>query len=70
VDSASGRLLWQVTSLAVGELPLPRAAIPALLDAVRVPGAVGRQVPLPLTGAFGDVRVSPAGVRLYRAAPR
>jgi hypothetical protein len=67
---SSGRLLWQVRSLAVGDLPLPRPAIPALLDAVRVPGADGARVPLPISGAIGDVRVTPDGVRLYRVSPR
>ena len=68
-DSA-GRLLWRVTSLQVGAFPFPRGTIGALLKAIRVPGVEDARVPLPVEGRIGDVRVSPAGVRLYRASAR
>lgn len=69
VDSA-GRVLWTLTSLKVRDFPFPRSTIPAILRALRIPGAESGSLPLPVGQAVGDVRVSPAGVRLYRAAPR
>jgi len=67
---STGRLLWRVTSLQVGAFPFPRGTIGALLKAINVPGVEDARVPLPVEGRIGDVRVSPAAVRLYRASAR
>lgn len=69
VDSA-GQLLLTVTSLKVGQFPLPRATIPRILAAAHLPGARDASVPLPVGQRFGDVRVSPAAVRLYKRTAR
>jgi hypothetical protein len=69
VDSA-GHVAWTITSLKVRDFPFPRGTIPAILRALRIPGAEPGTLPLPLGQTVGDVRVSPAGVRLYRAVPR
>ncbi len=69
VDS-TGVVVWTLTSLKVKDFPFPRSTIPAILRALRIPGAENGSLPLPLGQAVGDVRVSPAGVRLYRAVPR
>lgn len=67
-DSA-GRLLLTVTSLSVGDFPFPRSTIGAVLRAMRVPGASGRTVPVPLEQRVGDVRIVNGTLRLYRAEP-
>lgn len=68
-DSAGG-LVLTVTYLRLREFPFPRATIPRILRAARIPGAMGARVPLPGTAGIGDVRVSPGGMRLYRRTPR
>jgi hypothetical protein len=69
VDTA-GRLLLTVTYLRLRDFPFPRATIPRLLGAAHLPGVDGATMPLPVSARLGDVRVSPAGVRFYRASPR
>ena len=66
----SGRLVLTVTYLRLRDFPFPRATIPRILLAARIPGAIGARVPLPGTAGIGDVRVSPSGLRLYRRTPR
>ena len=68
-DTAGG-LVLTVTYLRLRDFPFPRATIPRILRAARVPGAIGARVPLPGTAGIGDVRVSPSGMRLYRMTPR
>lgn len=66
----TGRLVLTVTTLRLRDFPFPRATIPRILRAARIPGAIGARVPLPGTVGIGDVRVSPSGLRLYRRTPR
>jgi hypothetical protein len=67
---SNGVLVLTVTYLSLRDFPFPRATIPRILRAARVPGAIGARVPLPGTAGIGDVRVSPSGMRLYRRMPR
>lgn len=67
---ADGRLRWAVDRLVIREFPFPRSVIPAILRALNLMDAREVAVPIPLPVAVGDVRVSAAGMRLYRAAPR
>ncbi len=69
VDSA-GQLVLTVTYLKVGDVPLPRATVPRLLAAARIPGAHESSVPIPMHERIGDVRVSPEAVRFYRRTAR
>ena len=69
VDS-TGRVLWTLTSLKVRDFPFPRGTIPAILRSLRIPGVEEGALPIPVGERVGDVRVSPTGVRLYRAPPR
>jgi hypothetical protein len=66
----SGGLVLTVTYLRLRDFPFPRATIPRILRAARIPGAIGSSVPLPGAAGIGDVRVSPSGMRLYRRMPR
>jgi hypothetical protein len=68
VDS-SGQLNITVRYLQLRDFPFPRATIPRILDAARIPGVAGARVPLPGLPRVGDVRVSPRAVRLYRGSP-
>ena len=62
-----GHLVWTIDELTLRDFPFPRAVIPAILQAMSVTDGKGAAVPIPLPAAVGDVRVSPAGIRLYRA---
>jgi hypothetical protein len=68
VDSA-GRVRWRITSLSIRDFPFPRSTLPALVRQLRIPDATDGSVPIPDAGTVGDVRVAPAGVRLYRRSP-
>jgi hypothetical protein len=61
---------WTVDRLMIREFAFPRAAIPAIVDALGIPGVRGAAVPIPLPPGVGDLRVRPAAVRAYRASPR
>jgi len=65
-----GRVVWTIDELRIREFPVPRSVIPAILRAMSLPAGNGAAVPIPLPAGVGDVRVSPAGIRVYRAAPR
>ena len=65
-----GRVVWTIDELRIRDFPFPRSAIPAILHAMSLTDVTGATVPIPLPAGIGDVRVSPAGVRVYRAAPR
>jgi hypothetical protein len=65
-----GRVLWTIDELKIGNFPFPRSVIPAILHAMSLTDAQGAAVPIPLPAGVGDVRVSPSGVRVYRAVPR
>jgi hypothetical protein len=67
---ADGRVMWTIDELTVRDFPFPRRVIPAIVNALHVPDAQGAAVPIPLPAMVGDVRVSPTGVRVYRASPR
>ena len=69
VDS-SGQLYITVTYLQLRDFPFPRATVPRILEAARIPGAQGARVPLPGLPRVGDVRVRPGSVRFYRVSPR
>jgi hypothetical protein len=65
-----GRVLWIIDKLKIHDFPFPRSVIPAILHAMSLTDAQGAAVPIPLPAGVGDVRVSPSGVRVYRAVPR
>ncbi len=67
---ADGRLRWTVDQLTIRDFPFPRSVIPALIRSFAMTRAADAAVPIPLAAPVGDVRVSAAGVRLYRAASR
>jgi hypothetical protein len=67
---ARGRVTWTVDELAIRDFRFPASVIPAIVRELRVPGARGAAIPIPLPAPVGDVRVSPRAVRLYRASPR
>ena len=69
LSAERGGLVLTVTYLKLRDFPFPRGTIPRILQAARVPGALGARVPLPGTAGIGDVRVSPRRLRLYRSAP-
>ena len=66
VVTPDGRLWWRIDELKLGDLSLPRATIPVILKAMSVTDGQGASVPVPLPTPVGDVRVTPAGIRLYR----
>ena len=66
VDSAR-HLVLTVSYLKLRDFPFPKGTIPRILSAARVPGVDGARVPLPGTTTIGDVRVTPAHVRVYRS---
>lgn len=68
--TAEGRVWWTVDELQIRDFPFPRAVLPSLLQSIGIPGVRGVAVPLPLRAPVGDVRVTPHGVRAYRASPR
>ena len=70
LSADSAGLVLTVTWLRLHDFPFPRATIPRILEAARIPGASGARVPLPGMTGIGDVRVSPSGLRLYRSSPR
>ncbi|HTT66764.1 MAG TPA: hypothetical protein VMF70_01925 [Gemmatimonadales bacterium] len=67
---ADGRVVWTIDELKIHDFDFPRQVIPSILRAMTVTGAQGASVPIPLPAGVGDVRVSRAAVRLYRAASR
>lgn len=70
VARPDGRVVWIIDRLRIHDFDFPRQVIPAILRAMSVGDATGAAVPIPLPAGVGDVRVSPSGVRLYRAAGR
>ncbi len=69
VDSL-GRLVWTIDELKVRDFPFPGSVIPSIIKALGLETARGAAVPIPLPKGIGDVRVSPARVRAYRASRR
>jgi hypothetical protein len=67
---SAGRMAWTVDELSIRDFPFPKSVIPAIVSELRVPDARGASVPIPLPAPVGDVRIGPAGVRLYRARAR
>jgi hypothetical protein len=65
-----GRLRWTLDQLVIRDFPFPKSVIPAVVRSFGLADAQGGAVPLQLPVPVGDVRVSAAGVRLYRAGPR
>jgi len=65
-----GRVVWTIDELRIRDFPFPRSVIPAILHAMSLTEGKGATVPIPLPAGVGDVRVSRAGIRVYRAAPR
>ncbi len=65
-----GGLRWTLDKLMIRAFPFPRSVIPAVVRSFGVADAKDGAVPIPLPVPVGDVRVSRAGVRLYRAGPR
>jgi len=65
-----GRVAWTIDELRIRDFPFPHAVIPAILHVMNLTDGKAAAVPIPLPPGVGDVRVSPAGIRLYRAAAR
>jgi hypothetical protein len=65
-----GRLLWAIDQLKIRDFPIPRSVIGAIVRSLGVSAAPGAVVAIPLPSGIGDVRVSPSGVRVYRAAAK
>ena len=68
--AADGRLRWTVDQLVIRDFPFPQSVIPAIIRSFAMSGTRDAAVPIPLAVPVGDVRVSAAGVRLYRAGSR
>ena len=64
-----GRLEWTIDELKIRDFPFPRTVIPSILHVMNLTGG-NAAVPIPLSAGVGDVRVTPAGIRVYRAPPR
>ncbi len=71
-----GRMMWTIDELKVRDFPFPRSVMPAIVHELGLAGARGAAVPIPIPQGrdgrvvVGDVRVTAARVRLYRASPR
>lgn len=65
-----GRIRWTIDKLAIREFSFPRSVIPAIIRSFHIAAAKDASVPIPVPAAIGDVRVSPSGVRAYRASAR
>jgi len=63
---ADGRLRWMPTRLHIRDFPFPRRTIPPLLRALHLQTGTEGALAIPGVTGVGDVRVVPAGVRLYR----
>jgi len=66
LSAADGSLRWLPTRLSIRDFPFPRRAIPPLLRSLRLSTGTEGALPIPGVSGVGDVRVVPAGVRLYR----
>jgi hypothetical protein len=65
-----GTVRWTLDRLVVREFPFPKSVIPAIVRSFGLADARDAAVPIQLPVPIGDVRVSPTGVRLYRASAR
>ena len=65
-----GRVRWTIDELTIRAFSFPPSVIPAIIRSFHVAEARDASVPIPVPAAIGDVRVSPSGVRVYRASPR
>ena len=65
-----GTLRWTLDQLMIRDFPFPRSVIPAIVRSFGLAHAPDAAVPIQLPVPVGDVRVSPAGVRLYRVSTR
>jgi hypothetical protein len=65
-----GTVRWTLDRLVVREFPFPQSVIPAIVRSFGLADSRDAAVPIQLSVPVGDVRVSPAGVRLYRASAR
>lgn len=61
---APGQLAWEVDAFVIRAFPLPRSAIPPLLN--KLTGRSDGVFVIPVPGTVGDVRIRPDGVRFYR----
>ena len=68
--ASGGALRWTLDQLVIRDFPFPRSVIPAVVRSFGLADSKDGAVPIPLPVPVGDVRVSPSGVRLYRAAAR
>ena len=68
--ASGGTLRWTLDQLVIRDFPFPRSVIPAVVRSFGLADSKDGAVPIPLPVPVGDVRVSPSGVRLYRAAAR
>lgn len=64
---------FRVESATMGEIPIPRALVPAVLRAVlkrnRPEGVSDRGLPFRIPPSIGDVKVSDGKITLYKAGP-
>ncbi|MBV6520232.1 MAG: hypothetical protein MNPFHGCM_00337 [Gemmatimonadaceae bacterium] len=68
-----GTAQWHVTSARIGQLPIPTAGIPTLLQAVgqgvKTPNASSGAIAFPVPRTVGDVRVARGRITVYRNVP-
>ena len=65
-----GTVRWTLDQLVIREFPFPKSVIPAIVRSFGLADSRDGAVAIPLPVPVGDVRVSPSGVRLYRASPQ
>ncbi len=64
--AAVGAVAWEPDSFVIRSFPLPRSAVPLLVN--RLTGRPDGIVPIPVPPAVGDLHIRPDGVRFYRRA--
>lgn len=62
--AAVGAVAWEPDSFAVRSFPLPRSAVPLLVN--KLTGRPDGIIPIPVPSTVGDLRIRPGGVTFYR----
>lgn len=62
--AAVGAVAWEPDSFAIRAFPLPRSAVPLLVN--RLTGRPDGLVPIPVPTSVGDLHIRPGGVTFYR----
>jgi hypothetical protein len=64
--AAVGAVAWEPDSFVIRSFPLPRSAVPLLVN--RLTGRPDGVVPISVPGTVGDLHIRPDGVTFYRRA--